>query len=80
MEFLGIITCPQIMNTYIGVRDQANVFIKLKEPVDVSNILDTVSVLIAFGGFVVTYLILWFGARLYFKRVANEMNNSIRKK
>lgn len=41
---------------------------------------DIVSLLIAVVLFVVTYMIFWFSTKLYFMKIAKEMNHSVRKK
>ena len=41
---------------------------------------DSISLLISIFLFVVTYLFFWYSTRLYFLKIAKEMNNSVRKK
>ncbi|WP_428910038.1 DUF3021 domain-containing protein [Niallia sp. Krafla_26] len=37
------------------------------------------TILIGIGIFIVVYLLFWYGSYLYFKRIENEMNNSVKK-
>ena len=38
-----------------------------------------VTILIGIGIFIVVYLLFWYGSYLYFKRIENEMNHSVKK-
>lgn len=41
--------------------------------------LELVSILAGIGIFIVVYLLFWYGSYLYFKRIENEMNQSVKK-
>ncbi|MEK3937620.1 DUF3021 domain-containing protein [Sporosarcina sp. FSL W7-1349] len=41
--------------------------------------LQLVPILIGIGTFSVVYLLFWYGSYLYFKRMENEMNHSVKK-